>query len=163
VPQLPEVAARTRSYRCGTIHLRLAVFPSGVGAGPVFAALRGASIAPGWDEIASGSLAPDERRTAETWRVTDLERQGRFVAVAATLWIDGRPSAGGIADRLRQALTFLHPGAAPTVLAVAVTETAGQPTRARAEIKEFLRDVEGPSDAIAQSHAVTPATLSMPQ
>ena len=151
VPRTAAVAL-TRGYRCGsdTVVLRLFVFPAHIGAGPVFAALRGAAIVPGWDEIASFPLAAGHRASAARWRVTDLSRQGRFAAVAAALWLDGRPSSGGLMDRFRRAFAALHRGASPPVIAVLATAATGTPERAHAAIERFLRDANDLSGVIPQ-------------
>ena len=151
----------TRAYRCGDARLvlRLLVFPRHVGAGPVFAALRGAAIVPGWDEIASGTTPP--------WRLSDLAGQEagqeRFATVAAALWIDGRPSAAGVASRLRQAVASLRRGAVSPVVAILATDATGTRQRAHAQIERFLGAVNGLSGIIPAALAREPAPGPLPR
>lgn len=157
----PPAAEVTRTYRCGDARLvlRLLVFPPHVGAGPVFAALRGAAIVPGWDEVASGMTPP--------WRLSDLAGQTagqqRFAAVAAALWIDGRPSTAGVASRLRQAVASLRRGAVSPVVAILATDATCTRQRAHAQIERFLGAVNGLSGIIPAALAREPAPSPSPR
>src|SRR6185437_13153828 len=124
---IPAAATLTRRYLCDgdALALHLVVFPPRIAAGPMFAALRSASIMPGWDEIDSARLAFGSGNDAQNWQVRDLERDGQFISVASALWIDGRPSAGGVAGRFRQALAVLRRDELSTVLAVVATDPTG--------------------------------------
>jgi exosortase A len=148
---IPAVATLTRRYRCDgdALALHLVVFPPRIAAGPVFAALRSASIMPGWDEIDSTRLAFGSGNAAQNWQVRDLERDGQFISVASALWIDGRPGSGGVAGRIRQALAVLRREPTSPVLAVVATEPSGARGRAHAAIQRLLGDAAGGSNVIA--------------
>ena len=161
IADLPD-AALSRSYRCadGTLVLRIIVFPAKIGADPVFAALQGSSIVPGWSEVAANVLRLGDRESAQTWRVTDLERQGRFATVAAALWIDGGPSPGGIAGRVRQASSVLRGDAVPPVVAIVVSDAHGDRERPHRAIERFLRDANGLSSPLVRVPSGAPAAAA---
>jgi exosortase A len=145
-------ATLTGSYRCGddrlTVHL--AVFPPRIGAGPVFAALRGASILPDWDELTAGTAAFGSGDAASKWRVSDLARDGKFISVASSLWIDGEPSPGGVAARFRQALAVLRRDALSPVLAVVTTDVSSDRQRPHRAIERLLDTPDGLANIIAR-------------
>ena len=148
-----HVEALGGTYNCGGARLvfRLFVFPARTGAGPVFAALRGPSIAPGWDVVSDSEPAVGDHGMIQPWHVTTLERQGRFTAVASALWIDGRASEIGIESRFRQAFAALRGGGAPPAVATVTATTNGAPGEAEAALHRFLSGASGISEAVARS------------
>lgn len=148
----PRAAALSRNYDCGgdRLMLRLFSFSARTGAGPVFAALRQSAIVSGWDPVSDEMLTAGERGLTRSWHVTVLEQQGRFVAVAAALWIDGRPSDGGIASRVRQGLVGLRGDGAPPVVVTVTTTASNTPGEANAALQRFLSGAGGISDAVAR-------------
>jgi exosortase A len=150
-PPLPRSAeaALTRTYRCGTLAVRLVVFPPSVGAGPVFAAWRRASTIAGWDETQSRTLASGPA-DAPIWRISDLGRESSFATLAAALWIGGRPSAGGLASRFRQAMFSLRGSAAPPLVAIVSTQPGEAAAPARAAVERFVAEVNALSGVTAR-------------
>ncbi len=142
-----------RQYSCedGAIRLLVAVFSPRTGPGPVLAEQRrmlglvaGADI-----EVARldlpGSPVP--------WRLAESHEPPPSAALTA-LWIDGQPSAGGLAMRVRQAITSLGGGRfAPVVVVAELDFSTAPPGRSRDWPEERLR-------AFLSGHPELPAALA---
>lgn len=160
-----DEAALTRNYRCanGTIALRLFVFPPRAGAGPVFTAFRGTSFVPGWEEVALNTRRFNERGVSQTWRISDLSRPGYYASVASTLWIDGRPSSGGMSTRFRLAGAALRGADVPPVVAVVATGDESSPRSSDAAIERFLRDAGGLAGLVSPSASRAQTAIAAPR
>ena len=75
---------------------------------------------------------------APVWRLTEIQEGRRYVTVATTLWVGGRPAGTGIRARLNQALNTLRLSAVAPI-AVVVTHTEPEdPNNAWRAIDRFL-------------------------
>ncbi len=129
------------AYRCddrvfmATFHR----FPPRIGVRPLFASLRDAELGRGGDIIRQtqgirGGAGPE----APVWSVTETQQGSRYVAVATTLWVDGRPAGTGIRARLDQALNSLRLSAISPVTAVVTHTETEDPNSAWRTIDGFL-------------------------
>ena len=132
---------RAITYRCddrdfvATFHR----FPPRIGVRPLFASLRDAESGGGADVVRQaqgirGGVGPE----APVWRLTEIQEGRRYVTVATTLWVGGRPAGTGIRARLNQALNTLRLSAVAPI-AVVVTHTEPEdPNNAWRAIDRFL-------------------------
>ena len=119
----------TQDFNCGAIHLHVVVqvFPSRVSPAALTASRARLSGEDASDErIFSALTIPGIE--PQRWRTVTTEEPPRMTAM--TYWLDGKPSNGGLADRLRQARNSLF-GAplAPVMMAVSAEpiHPQGQP------------------------------------
>jgi exosortase A len=127
-------------FVCGgeTVVMRVEVFPPRASPSRIVAERRRLSGEFEGDDAESVAL----RAGGVDWRLTQTENPLRTVATA--LWIEGSPSPGGVAARLRQARnSLLGSGLAPVLVAVA-PEAAGsggkqaRPGHEKALVQGFL-------------------------
>jgi exosortase A len=133
------------AYRCDdrvfivTFHR----FPPRIGVRPLFASLRDAESGGGADIVRQaqgvrGGVGPE----APVWSVTENQQGRRYVTVATTLWVDGRPAGTGIWARLDQALNTLRLSAVSPVAVVVTHSEAEDPNSTWRAIDRFLAKTE---------------------
>ena len=133
-----------RRYSCeaGAIRVSIAVFPPRTNPGLILAEQRrltgqtnGAEI-----EISRFMVSdPDAPNADVPWRLA-LANEAPPSAAVSALWIDGRPSSGGLRMRLRQAMNSIQGSAdAPVIVAAAIDFRIARPTADRNWPQERLR------------------------
>jgi exosortase A len=133
----------SRAYRCdGELFLlSLYRYPPRIGARPLWLSLRAAETQFSADDtiVQAEDFRAGAGRQAPLWRVTQASApDGRFVAVATAVWLNGRPSGTGIAARVDQALNTVRRSAVSPVLAVVTHVAESGPNDARQAIDQFL-------------------------
>jgi exosortase A len=132
---------RAITYRCDdrdfvtTFHR----FPPRIGVRPLFASLRDAESGGGADIVRQaqgirGGAGPE----APVWRLTEIQEGRRYVTVATTLWVGGRPAGTGIRARLNQALNTLRLSAVAPIAVVVTHSEPEDPNNAWRAIDRFL-------------------------
>ncbi len=135
----------------GAILLRVAVFPPRTGPSEILAAQREMTGQVNGAELEVSALrAPG---TDVPWRLIEAHEPPPEAAVSA-LWIDGRPTDGGLRMRLRQARTSLSGGAtAPVTVVARLDFSVAKPGLDREwpsdRLRSFIADRPGLSDEIA--------------
>jgi exosortase A len=132
-PLAPLAGARRERVLCGTVPVDISwvVFSPRSTAGPVMAARRrmvAGALTEGLQEawLASGQGGPS------AWRI--MKSSDPAYAIAAAIWIDGRPVRPGLMMRLRMALNSLA-GSAYAPMVVTVTPVVDWETRNGLELK----------------------------
>ena len=132
----PKSTVLLQSFRCGEATLTARTERLPVQANPATVTQAGtawaASMVPGHD--VDNRLLHTDGAFAMTWRLI-MNEDGAHAA-AATLFIDGAPSLGGLHDRLRLASHLLHGGGTSPV-SIAVTVDGAVPD-APETLKTFL-------------------------
>ncbi len=110
---MPAGGTAERFYACPAgVTLGISGFGLRAGSGLVQAALQSGERLMDGDDVEHATMAVP----GGTWRLSTMDQPPR--AVAAALWLGGRPSAGGLRDRFGLALASLgggHGGGAPVV------------------------------------------------
>jgi exosortase/archaeosortase family protein len=123
VPPANGVDNVSAAYRCGddTYLLTLYRYPARTGVRRLFLGLRAAQTPAGADDVVvqTGDFRLSDTLAAPVWRVTEVGTEdGRFVAAATALWVNGWPVGKGIKARIDQALNTVRQSAMSPVLAV---------------------------------------------
>jgi exosortase A len=131
-------ADSSMAYRCGedVFVLTLRRYPARIGARALFSTLKTAVEPPGGDIILqSGDIVGPG---SLIWRVTNVNTDTGYGAIATALWLDGHPSGGGILARFVQAFNSFRRRAVSPV--VAVVTYSGRPNLDDAQrgINRFL-------------------------
>ena len=135
----------------GAILLRVAIFPPRTGPSEILAEQRRMTGQMNGVELEVSPLhAPG---TDVPWRLVEAHELPP-AAAASALWIDGRPSNGGLGMRLRQARTSLSGGTkAPVVVAAQLDFSVAKPGLNRNwpsdRLRSFVADRPGLPDEIA--------------
>lgn len=104
---LQDAKGMTRRLSCYgmVVQLRMHVLSTHVTAGPLFAAERRMLAAMQSEEGWLSAWVPAAPGQARVWRL--LETPGLSKAMAVAMWVDGKPTKPGLADRLRMAWTSI--------------------------------------------------------
>ena len=133
------------AYRCDdrVFVVRFHRFPARIGVRPLFGSLRDAEAGGGADIVRqTQGIRGGPGPAAPMWSVTEVQDGARYIAVATTLWVNGRPAGAGIAARLRQVLNTLSPSAISPVTAVVIHSGAGDPNNVWRATDRFLAKTE---------------------
>jgi hypothetical protein len=148
----PDGGALLRfSCEGGAILLRVAVFPPRTGPSEILAEQRRMTGRVNGAELEVSALHVPG--TDVPWRLVEAHELPP-AAAATALWIDGRPTAGGLRMRLRQARTSLSGGAdAPVIVAAELDFSVAKPGLDRdwpsARLRTFIADRPGLADRIS--------------
>jgi exosortase len=141
LPEDDQGIVEAVDYRCGREQFLLALhrYPARASAHPLFA-LQHAAI-DSVDALATRTVRAGNGPQAPIWTMTltamtEKEGGGHRVA-AATLWIDGRPTPGGMRARIDQAWASVGRSPVPPVIAV-VTRPAGPAASSMQEMQGFV-------------------------
>jgi hypothetical protein len=142
------------AYQCGgeLFSLSLYRYPPRVGMRPVLLLLQAAATPFGSDDtiVQSGNFPASGGPEAPVWRVTEtVAPDGRYVAAATALWVNGRPSGAGLAARVAQAFNTVGRAPVSPVLAV-VTHFAKDGAADMRGIAGFLSRAEPISETVSQ-------------
>jgi exosortase A len=139
-----DASNATQDFTCGTARLtaRLLLLPRRANPSHVIMAAQSqaAQLLPGAD-LDAGMLTL-QGATPRRWHLQNDQRGAR--AAVDLVFVDGAPALGGLRDRLRLAADmFAFPPVAPAVVAVAVTQSAGDPVVALRAFLGGQRDLTG--------------------
>ena len=142
------------AYRCGgdLFSLSLYRYPPRIGVRPVLLSLQAAATPFGSDDtiVQTADFAARSDPQTPVWRVTEtVAPDGRYVAVATALWVNGRPSGAGLGARVAQALNAVRRAPVSPVLAV-VTHFAADGARDMRGIASFLSRAEPISESVSK-------------
>lgn len=138
-------------YQCAGGNFEIAVYRYSprVEVRPFFTALHAAEFPPEANDtlLQTGAFSITPAAGAPLWSITEATTfDGRFLAIATALWLDGRPSETDIRGRLRQALNTVRPAPVSPLLVVVTHIAQGGPTEARQAIDKFLSATSGLAD-----------------
>jgi exosortase A len=148
----PDGGALLRfSCEGGAILLRVAVFPARTGPSEILAEQRRMTGRVNGAELEVSALHVPG--TDVPWRLVEAHELPP-AAAASALWIDGRPTAGGLGMRLRQARTSLSGGTnAPVAVAAELDFSVAKPGLNRNwpsdRLRSFIADHPGLADQIS--------------
>jgi hypothetical protein len=151
-------ASRTGVYQCGgeSFEATLYRYSPRIGVRALFTSLHAVELPPSATdtELQIGGVRFHDDPDAPVWSITEAAaRDGSFVATGSALWLGGRPSAGGIAARVEQALNSVRRRPeSPIYLVVSHFARAG-PTDARRGLDDFLPKAAVFSGLVRQSLA----------
>jgi exosortase A len=151
-------ASRSGVYQCGGNSFEAALYryPPRIGVRPLFASLQAVALPPNAvdTELQIGGVQFRDDRAGPVWTITEAAtNDGRFVAAASALWLGGRPSAGGIAARVDQALNSVRRAPDSPVYLVITHLAQGGPIEARRALDDFLPKAAVFSGSVRQSLA----------
>ena len=144
--------SHTIAYRCDgdLLILTLRRYPPRISARALFSSLRAAETPPDADVLQQTDIRGGDEPEAPVWRVTKSQKDGRYVAVATALWLDGRPAAVGFAARVNQALNAVRRSpVSPVVAVISHSGRDGATTVGRA-LGRFLRKTSPLSELVGQ-------------
>ncbi len=157
LPPLSPGISEARAYHCagGTFVVTRHRYPARISARPLLDPLRPESARPGSQPAGARTFAVGSGAAAWHWRIVEFgpdSRAGaRYAALAAALWIDGRPAKSAIMSRIRQAVNALSPTAVAPVAVIVTYNTRDEPARGRRALDRFLADAATRSQAIGRN------------
>ncbi|MGH7039488.1 MAG: exosortase A [Stellaceae bacterium] len=153
--------AKARAYRCrdGVFVVTVHRYPARLSAHLLFAPV---ALAPAEADFAvRRSFETGSGAAAQRWWITEIDRQGRDLAIARAVWVDGRPVRNALAGRLRQALNTVSPAPVPSVAIIVAHAEAAQSPGRRQTLDRFLAEVSQvsarpPAQSAKSKHAAAP-------
>src|SRR5262249_8207182 len=118
-------AGSSVAFRCEEDVFVLTVrrYPPRIGARALFLSLKAAVEPVGGDLILQTGDIPGPGQLI--WRVTNVNTETGYGAIATALWLNGHPSGGGILARFNQALnSFRRSAVSPVIAIVTVSGSA---------------------------------------
>jgi exosortase A len=158
LPPLSPGLTEARAYRCagGTFVVTRHRYPPRISARPLLDQLAPESAWRGSQSAVARSFEVGSGAAAWHWRIVEFDRGSRagaggYAALAAALWIDGRPAKSAIVSRIRQAVNALSPTAVAPVAVIVTYSTTDEPARGRRAFDRFLAAAATRSQAIGRN------------
>jgi exosortase A len=142
-------------YHCDGTDFRLTFyrFSPRIGVRPLFVSLRTIETPPG-DTLQTAGFRAGTGLRAPIWQISELGiGDEKELAVAAALWLNGRPSDLGLRARVDQALNSVRRAPLPPVLAAITVRTASGPNETLRVMRSFLAKTDHLSQWVARSLA----------
>jgi len=113
-------------------------YPPRISARTLFLSLIAAQTPPDADIIVQTDVRGGSGHDTPVWRLTESQKDGRFVSVATALWLDDHPAGAGIAARVDQALNTIRRSPFPPVVVVISHSERDGATNSRRALENFL-------------------------